>query len=266
MDDQSVLIVEGGSEMQSHLLAFLRMRGYASVLATSVGEALDSLTRRNFRFTLLDLDLDGDDPSELVQRLKVQGGDPGPVIGFSRVPNGRHELDSSLDALLHAPLAYSDLDKAIANILAAPSPVDEDVTGAGGDVAATATGAIGKEIDLWRSPKMLEVRDIINDAAGVDVTVLVTGETGTGKEVVARAIHHLSTRRGHPFVKVNCAAMPRDLLESELFGHERGAFTGAHKLKIGKFESAHHGTIFLDEIGDLHSSLQAKLLHVLQDG
>jgi len=113
---------------------------------------------------------------------------------------------------------------------------------------------------------MREVRDIIGEAAGVDVTVLITGETGTGKEVVARAIHHLSTRRPSPFVKVNCAAVPRELLESELFGHERGAFTGAHKLKIGKFEAAHHGTIFLDEIGDLHSSLQGKLLHVLQDG
>src|SRR5215813_13637908 len=107
--------------MQSHLLAFLRMRGYASVVATSVDEALDSLTHRSFRFTLLDLDLDGDDTSELVQRLRVPGGDTAP----------------------------------------------------------TATGPIGKEIDLWRSPKMLEVRDIINDAAGVDVTVLVTGETGT---------------------------------------------------------------------------------------
>ena len=113
---------------------------------------------------------------------------------------------------------------------------------------------------------MLEARQIIREAARVDVTVLVTGETGSGKELVARAIHHCSVRRAWPFVKVNCAAMPRELLESELFGYERGAFTGAHKLKIGKFEAAHRGTIFLDEIGDLHPALQAKLLHVLQDG
>jgi len=113
---------------------------------------------------------------------------------------------------------------------------------------------------------MQEVWRVIEQAAQVDITVLICGETGTGKELVARAIQRLSSRQRRPFVKVNCAAVPRELLESELFGHERGAFTGAHQLKIGKFESADHGTIFLDEIGDLHPALQAKLLHVLQDG
>src|SRR6266852_4805270 len=107
---------------------------------------------------------------------------------------------------------------------------------------------------------------ILEQAARVEVTVLVCGETGTGKAVVARAIHDESVRQSGPYVKVNCAAVPRELLESELFGHERGAFTGAHQLKIGKFEAADRGTIFLDEIGDLHPALQGKLLHVLQDG
>jgi two-component system response regulator AtoC len=113
---------------------------------------------------------------------------------------------------------------------------------------------------------MREVWTVVQQAAGVDITILVGGETGTGKELVARAIHHLSPRRDCPFVKVNCAAVPAELLESELFGHERGAFTGAHQLRIGKFEAADRGVVFLDEIGDLHLSLQAKLLHVLQDG
>ena len=125
---------------------------------------------------------------------------------------------------------------------------------------------VRRELMLWVSPRMQEIRDVISEAARVDVTVLVTGETGTGKELVARAIHHLGARRHGPFVKVNCAAVARELLESELFGHERGAFTGAHRLRIGKFEAANQGTIFLDEIGDLHPALQAKLLHVLEDG
>jgi two-component system, NtrC family, response regulator AtoC len=125
---------------------------------------------------------------------------------------------------------------------------------------------VEQQMELWCSARMREVKEFIRQAATVDVTVLVTGETGTGKDVVARGIHQLSPRRAGPFVKVNCAAMPRELLETELFGHERGAFTGAHQLKIGKFEAAHGGTIFLDEIGDLHPALQGKLLHVLQDG
>src|SRR5437899_10885293 len=115
-------------------------------------------------------------------------------------------------------------------------------------------------MDLWCSDKMLDACEILHEAARFDVTVLVTGETGTGKELIARAVHHFSPRRAGPFVKVNCAAMPRELLESELFGYERGAFTGAHKLTIGKFEAAHRGTIFLAEIGDLHTALPAKLL------
>jgi transcriptional regulator with PAS, ATPase and Fis domain len=113
---------------------------------------------------------------------------------------------------------------------------------------------------------MRQVLEIVAQAASADVTVLVTGETGTGKGVIARAVHRLGSRRSGPFVKVNCAAVARELLESELFGHERGAFTGAHQLKIGKFEAANRGTIFLDEIGDLHPALQGKLLHVLEDG
>ena len=116
------------------------------------------------------------------------------------------------------------------------------------------------------SERMAEVRDIIDRVADTDVTVLIRGESGTGKELVARALSASSLRRDKPFVKVNCAALPADLLESELFGFERGAFTGALQQKPGKFEFANHGTLFLDEIGDMSPALQAKLLRVLQDG
>src|SRR5688572_13517615 len=115
------------------------------------------------------------------------------------------------------------------------------------------------------SPAMRQVAIIIEQVADSDVTVLIRGESGVGKELVARGIHQRSTRRQRPFVKVNCAALPAELLESELFGHEKGAFTGAATTRIGKFEQAHSGTIFLDEIGEMKPPLQAKLLHVLQD-
>ncbi len=115
------------------------------------------------------------------------------------------------------------------------------------------------------SPAMRHVALIIEQVADSDVTVLIRGESGVGKELVARAIHQRSNRKQRPFVKVNCAALPAELLESELFGHEKGAFTGAATTRIGKFEQAHSGTIFLDEIGEMKPPLQAKLLHVLQD-
>jgi transcriptional regulator with GAF, ATPase, and Fis domain len=157
-------------------------------------------------------------------------------------------------------LAPEDLENVIHYVRSPPrqpSPRTSD---------ASPADPLSRETALWRSDKMQEVWEIIEQAANIDVTVLISGETGTGKDLVARAIHSLSSRQHAPYVAVNCAAVPKELLESELFGHERGAFTGAHQLKIGKFESANNGTIFLDEIGDLHPGLQAKLLHVLQDG
>jgi two-component system, NtrC family, response regulator AtoC len=119
---------------------------------------------------------------------------------------------------------------------------------------------------LGQSPSMVKVRELVALVADTDATVLIRGESGTGKELVARSLRALSSRRNKAFVKVNCAALPGDLLESEMFGFERGAFSGALQAKPGKFEFANHGTIFLDEIGEMPAALQAKLLHVLQDG
>jgi len=120
-------------------------------------------------------------------------------------------------------------------------------------------------IFLYTSDKMHRIKEMIDQVANTDVTIFIQGESGVGKEVVARSIHINSVRRDKPFVKVNCAALPQELLESELFGYEKGAFTGAYRQKPGKFELADGGTIFLDEIGDINPSLQAKLLQVLQD-
>jgi two-component system response regulator AtoC len=253
-------VVKIDAATQLGLLGFLRVRGYQCIAVVSADEALEALADGSFSFTLVDLNGNGADAAELIQGLKLHGRNSGPIIGVAdRHNNGVHTLPLEVEAVLHKPLSLEELQQAIDALV---GPQAEAAAAAPGQ----AGGRIRREMELWCSAKMLEARQILREAARVDVTVLVMGETGTGKELVARAIHHFSSRRAGPFVKVNCAAMPRELLESEMFGHERGAFTGAHKLKIGKFEAAHRGTIFLDEIGDLHPALQAKLLHVLQDG
>src|ERR1700745_1011879 len=119
---------------------------------------------------------------------------------------------------------------------------------------------------IGEHPSIKKVQEIIHRVAATDATVLITGESGTGKELAARAVHNLSARAAKPFVPVNCAAIPEHLLESELFGHVRGAFTGAHSSRLGMFQLANHGTILLDEVGELSLGLQAKVLRVLQDG
>ena len=119
---------------------------------------------------------------------------------------------------------------------------------------------------IGRSHKMQEVFHLVEKVADCDSTILITGETGTGKGLVARAIHQNSKRKNKPFISINCGAIPENLLESELFGHVRGAFTGATVSKSGKFELAHGGTIFLDEIGDMSPDLQVKVLKVLEEG
>src|SRR2546427_1555910 len=121
-------------------------------------------------------------------------------------------------------------------------------------------------LTLCSSGKMQPIRDLVAKVAATNTTILLRGESGVGKEVVGRAIHKASPRAAKQFLKVNCAALPSELLESELFGHEKGAFTGAYRQKPGKFEAAHQGTLLLDEIGEMPLRLQAKLLHVLQDG
>jgi two-component system response regulator AtoC len=260
MKNRVVLVAGSKPTVSNHLVELLSEWGYEPVATDSVEDALSEMSQRRFMLSLLDL---GSQANDLLRRLKTQGGVPGTIILLADADAGDLAAEAAAlgaDDFLQKPFSSQDLENVIKSALARPrrnwerTPDDE------------ARARLRAEVGLWRSPKMSEVREIIEQAARVDVTVLVMGETGTGKDVVARAIHEQSVRQSGPFVKVNCAAVPRELLESELFGHERGAFTGAHQLKIGKFEAADRGTIFLDEIGDLHPALQGKLLHVLQDG
>ncbi len=260
LDKPTVLVVEPDPQLSERLTSFLIGRGYRCLQAASIEEALEPLAQNDFRFTFFDLAVGSQGPNS-VPRLKLQGGSPGSIIGLVDANEGRDSDGLSLvvDAVLTKPFTELQLEQTIQDVLSAGNRT-------GTTSSTQAMARVRRAMELWRSPKMRQVHEIIREAARVDITVLITGETGTGKELVARAIHDMSARRADPFVKVNCAAVPHELLETELFGHEPGAFTGADKLKVGKFEEAHRGTVFLDEIGDLHPTLQAKLLHVLQDG
>jgi two-component system response regulator AtoC len=263
--DRAVLVVESDPASQRALESALRSLGYDPSVTASLDEAFAALIRESFAFCLLDATVDGGDGLDLLRRLRTDGRWPSPVVLIADENDvGRVAEATGLgaDDFLPKQFRQTDLENVLKEVEARPRRAVGPPAAELDDPGAQ----IRRQIGLWRSARMREVWEIIQQAARVDVTVLIGGETGTGKDLVARAIHHFSARRHAPFVKVNCAAMPRELLESELFGHERGSFTGAHQLRIGKFELANRGTIFLDEIGDLHPALQAKLLHVLQDG
>lgn len=192
------------------------------------------------------------DGFEVIRRIRGAGLRL-PIIMIT----GRGDENSSIEAIrlgandyLDKPVAPEELIARIRRALVPTAPL------ADGAAPSIVTG----------DPSMRRVLDLAARVATYDSRVLITGETGTGKELVAKSIHALSERRAAPFVEVNCAAIPATLIESELFGHERGAFTGATERRIGRFEEAGEGTIFLDEIGELSRGLQAKLLHVLQTG
>ena len=225
-------------------------------------EAL-SVARGPFTVTVVDVGRTDARGLEAIRRSRLRHEDPGPLVALAKPDDPARAAKTDLLGTGHvllAPWSPSIFQAFIMKIL---STRRLNGDGAGYDYTGI---RLQQELALWRSPRMRDISTLVQQAAGVDITVLVGGETGTGKELVARTIHHLSPRRDKSFVKVNCAAVPAELLESELFGHERGAFTGAHQLRVGKFEAADNGVVFLDEIGDLHLSLQAKLLHVLQDG
>ena len=258
-----VLVVDDNANTGRSLTAHLVRRGFEVSSAASGEEA-----RRMFRvydpsLVLLDLSTSGSDALDTLERLKqikpevaviMMSADNSPEVIFTASKLGA-------DDYLSKPFELKDLDLRISKISdrqILPSefaPLRDQVRRTG-DFA----GLFGT------SPKMEEVKDTIEQVADTTATVLIRGESGTGKEVVARMIYAHSGRGNKAFVKVNCAAIPHELLESELFGYEPGAFTGANRQKLGKFDLANAGTLFLDEVSEMHPALQAKLLHVLQDG
>jgi len=234
------------------------VEGRAPVHAvSSLQEGLGRAAAHDCRAVLLSLDFPGAD-LELARRL-VEGGLPGSCL---LLLTARPTMESTLAAaevgalgLFAAPPDVEELASALREVFPAGRVIDLPPPGPHGE-AEPIVGA---------SPAMLDVFRAVGRVAPSDATVLVLGESGTGKEVVARAIHRHSPRNRGPFVAVNCAAIPENLLESELFGHEKGAFTGAIARKVGRFERASGGTLFLDEIGDMSLALQAKILRAIQE-
>jgi DNA-binding NtrC family response regulator len=258
-----VLIVDDDRSQSTFLSTHLTRRGY-DVSAAATGE--DAI--RMFRvfdpaLVLLDADARGMEGMETLERLKQMKQEVSVIMTAS---SGATELifrasKLGADDFLAKPLDLAALDQRIAHLLDGQRLTNE---------VTQLRDQVRRQTDFsmlfGTSPKMEDVKNTIEQVADTNVTVLIRGESGTGKEVVARMVFSHSLRRDKPFVKVNCAAIPHELLESELFGYEPGAFTGANRQKLGKFDLAHGGTLFLDEISEMHPALQAKLLHVLQDG
>jgi two-component system response regulator AtoC len=258
-----VLVVETDPDQRRRVLTQLTQWGYTPLAAASAEDALEVLGTTRVAFSLVAIRLPGMSGIELVRRAP-ELAESGPIIMIADAGHSAQiveAIQAGADDFIRRPYTSEDLETAIRAV--AGRPRRESTTTA---PAEDGEERLQRELALLVSAPMREIQQVIEQAARADVTVLVCGETGVGKELVARAIHAHSPRRRAAFIKVNCAAMPRELLESELFGHERGAFTGAHQRKPGRFELADGGTIFLDEIGELHPALQAKLLHVLQDG
>ncbi len=258
-----VLVIDDDPGIRDYLEALVSRQGFQMFSVAGGEEALSRLEEIRPDVVTLDVVLPGMDGLETLKQLKERLPDV-PVVMLSGHGQARTIVEAmrcGASDFLRKPFEVEELELAFQKALekrALKAEVEQ--------LRGRARSEVETLLQFGDNTKMKEVRDIIEQVADTDITVLVRGESGTGKELVARAIYQLSGRRDAPFVKVNCAALPSELLESELFGFEKGAFTGAQKRKLGKFEYANMGTIFLDEISEMHPSLQAKLLQVLQDG
>ena len=263
MKNASILIADDDASIRTYLTRFLTSCGFD---VESVESGHDVLTRMSRTpvpdLVLLDVMMPGVDGIDVLAQLRKTHASL-PVIVLSGVDHVKTVVEAiKLGAAdyLSKPFEDEELELTIRNALEKVQLRDEVK-----NLRRQLADVDGKDLGASSSPKMVRIHEIAMQVAETDVPVLILGESGVGKEVIARFIHANSGRADKPFVKVNCAALPNDLLESELFGHDRGAFTGALSEKPGKFELAGKGTIVLDEIGEMTPNLQAKLLHVLQD-
>ena len=267
MSAGSILVVDGRPEGRAGTARVVKEAGYPVLEAATSAEALALLSSLHPQLVLLDIDQLDTPALDLARQIKLESADM-PVVILSESSDRDlvvRAMRTGAYDVLAKPVGAAALRDVIKSALAQAdsSPV---IAPQGGNGSGSAQASVDLDLLFRNSERMRAVEDIVRRAADTNATILLQGESGTGKEMVARSIHYISDRRDKPFLKVNCASLPGDLLESELFGHEKGAFTGAHRRKPGKFELAHRGTFLLDEIGEMPLGLQAKLLHVLQDG
>jgi two-component system nitrogen regulation response regulator NtrX len=254
-----LLIVDDDPNTLASLSRAFRMAGYEATVADSAARALDLVRAQSFDLIFSDVVMPDKDGIALLGEMRALGITT-PVVMIS----GQATLDMAVRAtrlgaldFLEKPLSTDKLLLTAENALRLQRLEDEN---------RELRARVGKHEIVYKSDAMARVMAQVKRVAAGESRVCILGETGTGKELIARAIHDSSPRREAPFVTLNCAAVPGELIESELFGHEKGSFTGAASRHIGKFEQAHRGTLFLDEIGDMPAVMQAKLLRVLEEG
>jgi hypothetical protein len=259
----SVLVVDDDKNMRRSLTTMLTDEGYTVCTAESAEAALGLLAQENFFMVITDARLGGMSGYDFLTKIHSQWPElPSLMITAYATPKlAVAAINAGAMDYLSKPFEPEELFHAVARCAERHRLLAENAA------LRTRTGeAFSLEQIIGDSPKVRELRQLIRTVAPTDARVLVLGESGTGKELVAGSLHALSKRRNENYVRINCAAIPEQLLESELFGHEKGSFTGALKQKLGRVEEADRGTIFLDEIADMGKPLQAKLLRFLEDG
>jgi len=262
MERATILIVEDEETQRSLLSGLLQKEGYTVEEAGNGANAIDLFRTKTIDLVLLDFKLPDMDGLAILKGIKEINPEVEIIMitAYGSIENAVNALKAGASEYLTKPIDLDDLLFKIKKIENKKHLVHENRV-----LKEALKDRLKSEDFIYTSEKMGEVVSLITRIAKTDSTCIIEGESGVGKEVVFNLVHQLSSRRNQPLVKVNCAAIPETLLESELFGYEKGAFTGAFQRKIGKFELANKGTVFLDEIGDLTPLLQAKLLRVIQE-
>ncbi len=258
----NVLVIDDEKNIRTGLAAALKLDGYEVLLAADGNEGMDIALRGDIDLVITDLRMPGMSGEEVLK--KVTSETPGvPVI----VLTGHGTVESAVDAMRAG--AYDFLTKPLnldrLSLLVKRALQSRELILQHRELEREVENRKSFEHIIGKSPAMMKVFEVLKRVAPTKASVLITGESGVGKELIADALHNLSPRKDNPFVKVHCAALAESLLESELFGHEKGSFTGAVSRKRGRFELAHSGTIFLDEIGEIDQTVQIKILRVLQE-